>query len=142
MHLITLLPLALSQTHVAGPAPYQAWEKRLAPGLVYRMEWDPAARRIINALRVSLNTTAIHAYTQLAGETVFEAGTFNGREILSKIVKEDDAIAGINGDFFPFTGDPVGVMVREGELLSAPFQPRQDPAARRAAFGWGDGLSA
>jgi hypothetical protein len=142
MHLITLLPLALLQTHPAAPAAYQAWEKRLAPGLVYRMEWDPVAPRIVNALRVNLHTTAIHGYSQLAGGTVFEAGPTNGRDTLSQMVREDSAIAGINGDFFPFTGHPLGLMVREGELLTAPFQVRQDPAARRVAFGWGDGFSA
>ena len=101
------------------------------------MEWDPAARRVVNALRVSLHTDAIHAYPQLAGGTVFEANASKGRDTISNMVQADSAIAGINGDFFPFTGDPVGLMVREGELLSAPYQSRQDPAARRVALGWG-----
>lgn len=142
MYLTALLPLALLQTHTVAPAPFQAWEKRLAPGLVYRMEWDPTAPRIINALRVSLRSKAIHAYAQLAGGTVFEANADKGRDSVSHMVQADSAIGGINGDFFPFTGDPLGLLVREGELLSAPFQSRQDPAARRAALGWGDTFSA
>ena len=142
MHLIALLPLALLQTYTATPAPFQAWEKRLAPGLVYRMEWDPSGPRVINALRVSLRSKGIHVSPELAGGTVYEAGPEKGRETVSHMVEANAAIAGINGDFFPFTGDPLGLMVRDGELLSAPYQSRQDPAAHRAAFGWGDAGSA
>ncbi len=137
MYLI-LLAATLAQT----PGATQAWEKRLAPGLEYRMEWDPSTPRIINALRISLNSKAVHAYPQLAGKTVFEATPDKGREPVSKIVAEDDAIAGINGDFFPFTGDPLGLMVREGELLSAPYATRVNPESRRVAMAWGDASSA
>src|SRR5579872_7066569 len=142
MHLIALLSLSFAQTHTASPSAIQAWEKRLAPGLEYRMEWDPSAPRVINALRISLGSKEIHAYPQLAGRTVFEATPDKGRLPVSKIVSEDAAIAGINGDFFPFTGDPLGLMVREGELLSAPYATKVDPEARRAAIGWGDASSA
>jgi hypothetical protein len=141
MHLIAVLTFSLLQTHSA-PQTVQAWEKRLAPGLEYRMEWDPTTPRVLNALRISLQSKAIHVYPQLAGKTVFEATPDKGREPVSQIVKEDDAIAGINGDFFPFTGDPLGLMVREGELLSAPYATKVDPEARRAAIGWGDASSA
>ena len=142
MQLTAMLTLALLQTHTAAPTPFQAWEKVLAPGLLYRMEWNPSTPLIVNALRVSLRSKAIHIYPQLAGGTVFEANPDKGRDTISHMVQADAAVAGINGDFFPFTGDPLGLMVREGELLSAPFQSRQDTAARRAALGWGESFSA
>ncbi len=142
MQLIALLPLFLGQAPTTTPGPIQAWEKRINPGLVYRMEWDPGTSRIVNALRVNLRAKELHPYTQLAGGTVFEPGPDKGRDTVSHVVAAEGAIAGINGDFFPFTGDPLGLMIREGELLSAPFQSRQDPAARRAALGWSAGFSA
>ncbi|MHB8636106.1 MAG: phosphodiester glycosidase family protein [Fimbriimonadaceae bacterium] len=142
MPLIPLLCIAFSQSHIASPPTFLAWEKRLAPGLVYRMEWNPKLPRIVDALRVSLGAKAIHATTELAGGTVFEAGPAKGCDTVSHMVQANGAIAGINGDFFPYTGDPLGLMVREGELVSAPYQTTLDPAARRAALGWGDGVSA
>ena len=57
------------------------------------------------------------------------------------MVRDDHAFAGINGDFFPFTGAPLNLMVREGELLAAPYQSKADPEAKRATFGWGQDFS-
>ena len=39
----------------------------------------------------------------------------------------------INADYFPFTGDPLGAMVKDGELLSSPFPGR-------ATLCWGEGF--
>lgn len=134
-----LLPLLLLlQGQATKPAPH-VWEKRLAPGLLYRMEWDPSIPRVVNALRITLRSPSIHAMTELAGHTVFEDNPSKGRLTVSAMVKEDQALAGINGDFFPYTGDPLGVMVRDGELVSAPFFSKEDAAAHRAGFGWGAG---
>jgi hypothetical protein len=48
---------------------------------------------------------------------------------MSEMVARTGAVAAINGDFFPFTGDPLGFMIRDGKLLSTPNT--------RAVFGWG-----
>jgi hypothetical protein len=47
------------------------------------------------------------------------------------MVESAGAIGGVNADFFPFTGDPLGLMIRDGVLISAP--------SKRAAFGWSAG---
>lgn len=113
----------------------QAWEKIVAPGLTYRMEIDLSLPRVVHALRYTPGDYTIAARPEIAKDTVFipeEAA--KGRDLLSKTISRKGAIAGVNGDFFPWTGDPIGTMVRFGELVSAPFPGR-------SAFAWGDGYS-
>ena len=113
---------AVSHSHV--------WEKLIAPGLTYRMETDTATPRIIHALRLSLGNTNVSARAELAMTKVYASNPEQGRETLSKLIERTGAIGGINADFFPFTGDPIGLMIRGGELISHPYK-------NRAAFAWG-----
>jgi hypothetical protein len=108
----------------------QVWEKSIAPGLVYHMEYDPARPLIMNALRWTLKAPSVHAEPELAGGTVYEDGPTKGRETVTEMVAETHALAGINADFFPFTGHPLGLTVKEGQLLSV-------PRADRSVFAWG-----
>lgn len=107
----------------------QAWEKQIAPGVTYRMEVDLATPRIVHAIRYSLGAPGISLKSELGGGTVIEENASKGRETMSEMVARTGAVAAINGDFFPFTGDPLGFMIRDGKLLSTPNN--------RAVFGWG-----
>jgi len=111
-------------------APAQSWDKPIAPGLTFHMEYDATTPRAIYAFRYSLSSTAVHISPELAQGKIFADDDSKGRETVSQMVARTGAIGGINGDFFPFTGDPLGLMVRNGQLLSEPVKPR-------AAFGWG-----
>ena len=117
---------------VFGQAPkLQVWEKPISPGLIYRMEVDTETPLIVHALRFSLKTPGLKAMPELAGHTINEEGTVKGRLTPSQMAAQTSAIAAINGDYFSFTqGAPIGLMVREGELLTT-------PAKARAVFGWG-----
>lgn len=108
----------------------QVWEKFLMPGLTYRMEVDSGTPRIVHALRFSADSPWIQGRPELAQGVILADDPTRGRSTVSEMVSQTGAIAGINGDFFPFTGDPLGLMVREGELLSI-------PPGNRAAFAWG-----
>lgn len=108
----------------------QAWEKYLAPGLTYRMEVDTQLPRVVHAFRVSLGSDKVSMRSEVAAQRVFGIPEGKGREELSAMISRTGAVGGINGDFFPFTGDPLGAMVRDGELVSKPDE-------RRAVFGWG-----
>ncbi|MFI5385298.1 MAG: phosphodiester glycosidase family protein [Fimbriimonadales bacterium] len=119
----SILLVALSA--IAGA---QVWEKPITPGLVYHMEIDPLTPRVIHALRFSPGSPT-KAMTDLAGRTVYAETATKGRETISEIVAEQGAVAGINANYFPFTGKPLGAMVRSGELISVPTVPR-------ACFGW------
>lgn len=114
---------------LVSPASTQIWEKRLGPGLTYRMEVDEAIPRLIHALRWSPGAKTFDVVPALAGGTVYEAGPSDGRKTVSETVKDLKAVAGINADFFPWTGDPLGLMVRDGEILSLPYPGR-------VSFGW------
>lgn len=119
----------------AGWAQSQVWEKLVAPGLTYRMEIDLALPRVIHALRYTPGVESVSARPETAKDKIMIVEDANkGRDLLSSTVKNKGAIAGINADFFPWTGDPVGAMVRHGELLSSPF-------VERAIFAWGSGYS-
>lgn len=121
--------LSLLVIAIAAHCGAQVWEKSIAPGLVYRMEIDSITPRVIHALRFSPGSPT-KAMVDLAGKTVYEETATKGRLTVSEMVAEQGAIAGLNGDFFtPATGDPLGAMVRSGELVSIPAVPR-------ASFGW------
>lgn len=112
----------------------QTWEKYVAQGVTYRMEFDGSLPRVMHALRVRLGAPGLYMQPALAENSVYSEANPNGRGGLSKILGREEAIAGVNGDFFPFTGDPLGAMMRDGELISAPYP-------RRAVFAWGVGGS-
>ncbi len=83
--------------------------------------------QIVNVLEVDLRNPAVRVEAALAGGTVYRQDPTFGREIVSETVQRLEALAGVNADFFPFTGDPLGIHIQQGELVSEPSQ--------RVAFG-------
>jgi exopolysaccharide biosynthesis protein len=122
----------LSQTTPQPDVP-QVWEKPIAPGLVFREEVDRAAHQSLEALRISIKCPAIEVTPALAGTTTYKDATSTGRGPLSGMIASTNALAGVNGDFFSMesgpSGDPLGITVKDGQLLSTP--------SHRVAFGWG-----
>ncbi len=112
----------------------QVWDKLIAPGLSYHMEVDAVTPRIVHVLRVSPGAPGLSIRAELADLKVYDSDEPKGREELSALIKRSGAIGGINADYFPFTGDPLGAMVRDGELVSRPYP-------KRAVFGWGKNWS-
>jgi hypothetical protein len=110
----------------------QIWEKLLAPGITYRMEVDAATPRVIHAVRFSLQSPTVKAAADIGRPTILAEDQLKGRKTVSEAVAQAGALGGINADFFPFTGDPLGLMIRNGELLSAPYPGR-------SVFAWGSG---
>ena len=130
-----MVPLAF----LALPAPDQEWRRTPALGVEYRMVVRADPPRTVVALRFAPGSP-YRAVAAPARGTVYDLTPTNGRATLSEIVRTSGAAAGVNGDFFQFGddpgGDPVNLMVRDGELLSAP-----DGASggRNAAYAWGPG---
>lgn len=129
--LVALTALALG----VASAQAQAWEKLVMPGLSYRMEVDLATPRVVHALRYSPGSPFVRPRPEVANLVIYTPSETKGREELSALVKRVGAVAGVNGDFHPFTGDPLGAMVRNGELVSPPFPDR-------AVFAWGPKVAA
>jgi hypothetical protein len=134
MRLRNFAPVVLSIPLLgAAPMPQnmQVWEKPIAPGLVYRIEIDPRVPRQIHALRLTPGSPNLRWHTQVAGGTIEEADTFKGRLGPADFAAKEGALAMINGDFFSFDhGAPLGLTVRDGELINTPARPR-------AVFAWG-----
>lgn len=123
--------LALLGVLLGALAHGQVWEKTVAPGLTYRMEVDTQTPRQIHALRFSLKSGTVKAMPELGQGKVYSDDPTKGRESVSELARRAGAVAAINGDYFPYTGDPLGLMVRGGELISVPYPGR-------ASLGWGE----
>ena len=130
MRLIVALSLTFLATAPAQETGTQVWEKLVAPGMVYRMEYDPRIPMTMHGIRLSMASPAVRAVPALAGKTVFEDNDTKGRATVGQMMRENKAVGAINGDFFSLSGDPLGLMVRDGELLSTPL-------GKRAVFAWG-----
>jgi hypothetical protein len=114
-----LLVLALA----ALPAPAAAVE--VEPGV----EWTTIVRKTgpvrVNVLAV--DPARVHGV--LSNERIAR------RERLSRMSRRVNAVAGVNGGYFAASGDPVGVLAMDGELLSEPVDGRSAlivPAAAAA----------
>lgn len=117
----------------AKPEAPLVWEKLLAPGVTYRMEADPSGPLLVHAVRITPQADGLLMAGELANGRVFDPSSeTKGRESITGTARRTGSLVAVNADFFPFTGDPLGAMVRNGELVSAPYKGR-------AAFAWGPG---
>ncbi|MBO7394300.1 MAG: phosphodiester glycosidase family protein [Abditibacteriota bacterium] len=91
--------------------------KDVAEGVTLYQEFVEG--HLITAAIVDLNVPGVSIRSELAGGTV-GGGDKNGRETITGMVKRTGAVVGLNGDYFPWTGDPCGFMLRDGELISEP----------------------
>jgi hypothetical protein len=123
-----LLALAVA----ALPGSSAAVEVEVEPGV----EWTTIVRK---AGPVRINVLAVDP-ARVHG--VLSNGRIVRRERLSRMSRRVDAVAGVNGGYFAASGDPVGVLAIDGELLSEPVDGRSAlivpdmaaaPAARVAA---------
>lgn len=110
----------------------QPVEKALASGitLIQDINTNPDSPLVVNAIRADLKTSGVRAASALGQGKVSGSDATKGRERVSAIVTRVGAIAGVNADYFPWTGDPLGVMIAGGELVSEPMD--------RAAIGFTD----
>ncbi len=138
MRLFALLPALL----LSACTPAQlVWEKPLAPGLVYREEVDRATPRVIHALRITPGSPALRLSAEPTGGAINEAASApTGRTTVGVAATKAGALAAVNADFFVdlpkgWNGHPLGLLVRDGELLAT-------PNPRRTVFAWGSGASA
>lgn len=81
---------------------------------------------LIHVLSVKPSQRGVRIEASLGGGTVEEPG--GGMEAVNRQVLRTGALAGINADFFPYTGDPLGIEIHGGELVS-------EPVSERGAFG-------
>jgi len=72
-------------------------------------------------LHIDRQSMGVRVQVGQALDLVSYGGTAQGRETMSHMAARTGAIAAINGDFFPFNGDPTSLEIRDGELMSEPI---------------------
>ena len=103
--------------------------RTVANGITFTQEITHGnAPLVVNILRVNLNAPGVKLRCGLALDCISLTGATRGREPLNTLAIRSKAIAAVNADFFPYTGDPLGLAVRDGELVS-------EPMAYRACLG-------
>jgi len=111
--------------------------KQVAPGIVYTQEITTGASPlIVNILRIELSAPGVHVRCGQALDAITLRAPTLGRETIPSLARRSHAIAGVNADFFPFTGDPLGLAVRDSELLSEPANTVPVSASGSPACAW------
>lgn len=95
--------------------------KRLAPGVTLTQEIDRKTPLIINVVTVDLTAPGVRLGVGIGQDKITGTDGAHGREDVSRLARRWGAVAAVNADFFPYTGDPLGVGIRDGELFSEPF---------------------
>ena len=112
---------ALILLGAAGAGRADTTTKTLAPGVTLTQEIDQKTPLIINVVTVDLTAPGVRVGVGIGQDQVSGADATHGREDVSRIARRWGAVAAINADYFPYTGDPLGVGIRNGELFSEPF---------------------
>jgi len=116
--------------------------KRLGPGVVWTQEVDKATPLIINVLDIDLRAPGVHVGVGLGQDKVSGTDASHGREDVSRYARRHHLLAAVNADFFPFTGDPLGVGIADGELFSEPWTGNAKGGPRTALGLGADGRTA
>ena len=113
---------ALAILVLGCPLPAMQCTKQLVPGvsLLQDINTDKGAEQIVNCVYVDLNAPGVSAKAAIGKDYVYGSDPLQGRESISKMTERRGALIGINADFFPFTGDPLGACVIDSELVSEP----------------------
>jgi hypothetical protein len=124
------LVLALATTPLSV-AEVNVWTKEIRAGVTYRHEYIPDAPLSIHSIRVKVPSSAISLKPALGNGALLAGSGEITRSKVSSIAAAHSAFVAVNGDFFSPNGDPIGLFVRDGEMLSDPFP-------NRSALGWSD----
>ncbi len=84
--------------------------------------------QIVNVLEVDLRNPSVRIDAEVGTGKVYRADPTGGREIVSATVQRLGALAAVNADYFPWTGDPLNLHIQGGELVS-------EPSSERSVFG-------
>lgn len=100
--------------------------KQLAPGVTFSQDINPGpgCALIVNAVTVDLGNPSARLAAAIGQDVILTEGWQRGRETISSLTARKGALVGVNADYFPFTGDPLGLCIVNGELVSEPLLDR------------------
>jgi hypothetical protein len=146
------LPLFLGKSALVAQETYRP----LAAGLEYWHDVRNDGPLSIHALRVDRNQDQWEIHAGLGQGTVFGLEPLDGIVARTESILRKSAVAAINGDFFviqpgPYQGDPRGIQITEGELVSGPTgnafwisadgRPNMGPVVSKLKMVWPDGIT-
>ena len=100
--------------------------KQLANGvsLYQEINTTPGAELVVNSVTVDPKVEGVSIKAALGKDVVLTQDALKGCETIAAMTGRRNAVVGINADFFPLgtdrQGDPLGVCVIDGELVSEP----------------------
>ena len=134
-----------------APARTLRTEKTLAPGVVLIQEVIPEGALggplTINVVRLSPEVVGKNLSAALGQDRVWGTDPTFGRETVSGLATRRGVLVAINAGFFPFEGNPIGLHVDGGELVTEPSRTRsslvvtEDGKATVRAFQWAGTVS-
>lgn len=109
------LPLSVPVVSTAATV-----HRPVADGIQFTQEVvaPPAGPLLINVVRVDLKRPGIRLGTVLGRDVVITDEPAKGRETVREMAMRHGATVAVNGDYFPFTGDPLGLAIIDGQLVS------------------------
>ncbi|MEO7718677.1 MAG: phosphodiester glycosidase family protein [Capsulimonas sp.] len=128
------LSLVLLLSFAASVCQASTVTKRLAPGVTLTQEIDTKTPLVINVVSVDLTVASVHPEVAIGQDKIAGSDVTKGREDVAQIAKRHRALVAVNGDYFPYTGDPLGVGIRNGEIFSEPWTGNAK-GGPRAAMG-------
>lgn len=117
--ILRLIILALAL--LPGPVRADTTVKNLAPGVTLTQEIDKTTPLVINVLTVDLDAPGVRIGVGIGQDHISGTDATHGREDVSRYVRRHRVLAAVNADFFPYTGDPLGIGIKDGELFSEPY---------------------
>jgi hypothetical protein len=122
---VPLLAAFVCLTPIACGGRQDVVTRTIADGVTYTQEIRQAdGSLIVNVLRIDLKRPGVTVRCGLANDKMNPTGPSHGLEHVASIVGRSGAVAGTNADYFPYTCDPVGLAIRNGEILSEPLDYR------------------
>lgn len=106
--------------------------KTLATGVTLSQDIcaDPGQELVVNAVTVEIGRPGIDVKAAIGQDVILTSDWRKGREEISSITGRKDALVGVNADFFPYTGCPIGTCIVDGQLLREPTLDRPALAVR------------
>ncbi len=105
--------------------------KQLAPGITLNQEINTDPALVINAVTVDTKCSGTSVKAAIGRDIVYIKDALQGRESISALTERRGALLGLNADFFPYTGDPLGLCIIDSELISEPTNNRAVVAIRK-----------
>lgn len=125
-----MIGLAVALITTTQEPTWFAWSKELQPGITYRQEIDLNVPIVIHSLRIKFPQEGFKLIPAIANDKLKVGGESGAMTSVPEMAKAAGAFAAINADFF-YSGDPLGMLLMDGQLLSEPLAPR-------AVMGWND----